>query len=142
MRTRRLVPSFDALPPEAKKIADNARQEMDDWIDEKVEALADDMTTELSKGVALLQAQVSEIESELAESRKSMEAILGQITKLQQDITLGDGAEINKAIELTQQSVEKVKTELANREAKWKALGNGIVDQVSGAIGKVIPISI
>ncbi|GAB2681179.1 hypothetical protein Q4574_19595 [Aliiglaciecola sp. 3_MG-2023] len=142
MRTRRLVPSFDALPPDVKTVADNARQEMDEWIDEKVEALADDMGKELSKGVKQLQTQVAEIENELAESRKSMDSILAQLTGLQQKIELGDGTEIKSAIALTQQSVEKVKTELANRESKWRAIGNGIVEQVSGAVGKVVPFSL
>lgn len=142
MPTKRVVPSFDALPPDAKEVADKAAVEMEKWIDEKIDSLEKEMGEELSAAVTELQQHIEVIEAELREGRERMEALLDNLASLKTDLEFGDGVDINEAIEITRSRVETVRKELADREAKWNAIGSGLVDRVTGAIRAVVPITI
>lgn len=140
--TRRVEFSFDPLPPEVKQMADKAAEEMDQWIDEKVDELAEGMSAQLSAGVKELQDHSDAIEAELKQGREMMEALLADIDTLKNDLEVGDGVEIQEAIEKTQALVETVRHEMTAREEKWKGLGRGVVSRVSNAINGVIPINL
>ena len=143
VRPKRFVPFREegyvsSLTAEETATLNEARKVMEDWVDDKVDDLAESMQQELQKAADELNGEVESIAAELQKTRESLSAIEQRFVELQADIDMGDGKSLEQALQETQALTKRLQDELEARETKWKAVGSGIVNTGVSAVKKLI----
>lgn len=143
VRPKRFVPFREegyvsSLSKEQRDALEGARRTMEDWVDDKVDELVEKMQQPIQEAADQLNAEVEKISAELQTTRERLGTIEQRLAELKADIDLGDGKNLEQAIQETQALTNRLHDELESREAKWKALGSGIVNTGVAAAQKLI----
>ncbi len=111
------------LSPEFRSAFDEARADMDTWIDDKMDDLRDSMNTSLQTYEQQLKSEVQDVADDLAATHAEISAIMQKVDGFASSLEEGDGASLEEAIGRTQELVRRVKNELEAHERRWKKLG-------------------
>jgi methyl-accepting chemotaxis protein len=124
------------LSPEVKEVASKAREAMDQWIDQSVDDLTQQIGDDIKQAAEAFGAEVEKVAQALEASRRKIDELAGQIDNI--DFESGDGAEIREAVEASKRAIAEVQAELASREAQWKGLGQSVVTKTIASAKKLI----